>query len=198
MHGQSARTPEVAAFEGIAAAGKTCYIPCGRWKSIQAVDFNAFADNGPIAKSAQEAGVKERNGIGERGVARLVKAVYSKKDAEANKLECNLVRSSGTLALEQSRRKVWLTESIGYRRREVIKSPNLIPHTNSQIDTPNNKQQKLTTPSISPLFYYYHETSHTSHSSAILCEYYQATTIKSADTSYYYSSVALYMCTREI
>ena len=39
--------------------------------------------------------------VGERCVARLVKAVYGKKNTEADKLERNLVRSSGTLFLEQ-------------------------------------------------------------------------------------------------
>ena len=39
----------------------------------------------------------------ERGVAGLVKAVYRKKDTEADKLECNLVRRLGTLVLEQKK-----------------------------------------------------------------------------------------------
>ena len=44
--------------------------------------------------------------VGERGVAGLVKAVYGKKDAEADELERRLVRSLGEVVLEKKKRRV--------------------------------------------------------------------------------------------
>ena len=44
--------------------------------------------------------------VGERGVAGLVKAVYGKKDAEADELERRLVRSLGDVVLEKKKRRV--------------------------------------------------------------------------------------------
>ena len=44
--------------------------------------------------------------VGERGVAGLVKAVYGKKDAEADELERRLVRSLGDVVLEKKKKRV--------------------------------------------------------------------------------------------
>ena len=44
--------------------------------------------------------------VGERGVAGLVKAVYGKKDAEADELERRLVRSLGEVVLEKKKKRV--------------------------------------------------------------------------------------------
>ena len=44
--------------------------------------------------------------VGERGVAGLVKAVYGKKDAEADELERRLVRSLGDVVLEEKKKRV--------------------------------------------------------------------------------------------
>ena len=44
--------------------------------------------------------------VGERGVAGLVKAVYGKKDAEADELERRLVRSLGDVVLEKKKNSV--------------------------------------------------------------------------------------------
>ncbi|KAM0802084.1 MAGE family-domain-containing protein [Usnea florida] len=44
--------------------------------------------------------------VGERGVAGLVKAVYGKKDAEADELERRLVRSLGDVVLEKKKTRV--------------------------------------------------------------------------------------------
>ena len=44
--------------------------------------------------------------VGERGVAGLVKAVYGKKDAEADELERRLVRSLGEVVIEKKKRRV--------------------------------------------------------------------------------------------
>lgn len=57
------------------------------------------------ASSKRECGLRGKVDDGERGAAALVKVVYSERDAEADKVEGNFIRSLGTIVLEEERKR---------------------------------------------------------------------------------------------